>query len=198
MVFFAPSSATLKLVMKPSSFKIRAISVFSLEAGTSTLGWRAWIAFRTRVSMSAMGSLVIVLLLRIGTDASVPGRCGLRRVDRSVCPWFALAARLHLVLPAGLRHARNLAIQSELAEAQAADAELAQERARPAAAPATVPMPALQLRRLGLAGLFQLDVFRNFGGGGHLFSSPSQPGAVESAASTSSYLAIAGTASPSA
>src|SRR5436305_6324183 len=42
---------------------MRAISAFSLEAGTSTLGWRAWIAFRTRVSMSAMGSLVIVLLL---------------------------------------------------------------------------------------------------------------------------------------
>src|SRR3954471_13909752 len=44
---------------------MRAISVFSLEAGTSTFGWRAWIAFRTRVSMSAMGSLVIVLLLRL-------------------------------------------------------------------------------------------------------------------------------------
>src|ERR1035438_3004711 len=41
---------------------MRAISDFSLEAGTSTLGWRAWIAFRTRVSMSAMGSLVIKLL----------------------------------------------------------------------------------------------------------------------------------------
>src|SRR5271157_2567111 len=62
MVFFAPSSATLKLVMKPSSFRMRAISAFSLEAGTSTLGWRAWIALRTRVSMSAMGSLVISLL----------------------------------------------------------------------------------------------------------------------------------------
>src|ERR1035441_3741672 len=42
---------------------MRAISDFSLEAGTSTLGWRAWIAFRTRVSMSAMGSLVIIFLL---------------------------------------------------------------------------------------------------------------------------------------
>src|ERR1039457_1405031 len=42
---------------------MRAISDFSLEAGTSTFGWRAWIAFRTRVSMSAMGSLVIILLL---------------------------------------------------------------------------------------------------------------------------------------
>src|SRR6185295_12268498 len=43
---------------------MRAISAFSLEAGTSTLGWRAWIALRTRVSMSAMGSLVIFLLLQ--------------------------------------------------------------------------------------------------------------------------------------
>src|ERR1017187_1797889 len=42
---------------------MRAISDFNLEAGTSTLGWRAWIAFRTRVSMSAMGSLVIIFLL---------------------------------------------------------------------------------------------------------------------------------------
>src|ERR1035437_1917428 len=44
---------------------MRAISAFSLEAGTSTLGWRAWIALRTRVSMSAMGSLVIVLLYQL-------------------------------------------------------------------------------------------------------------------------------------
>src|ERR1035437_653082 len=44
---------------------MRAISAFSLEAGTSTLGWRAWIALRTRVSMSAMGSLVIILLYQL-------------------------------------------------------------------------------------------------------------------------------------
>src|SRR5215470_16978779 len=42
---------------------MRAISVFSREAGTSTLGWRAEIALRTRVSMSAMGSLIISVLL---------------------------------------------------------------------------------------------------------------------------------------
>src|SRR3989442_3388350 len=50
---------------------MRAISAFSFEAGTSTLGWRAWIAFRTRVSMSAMGSLVIVLLLLSGLSARI-------------------------------------------------------------------------------------------------------------------------------
>src|ERR1039457_2283341 len=104
MVFFAPSSATLKLVMYPSSFKMRAISAFSLEAGTSTLGWRAWIALRTRVSMSAMGSLVIILLLHF--------------------------------LPASLGHTRNLAIEGELAEAEAANSELAQERAWPSTSPA--------------------------------------------------------------
>src|SRR5215467_8254124 len=114
---------------------MRAISVFSFEAGTSTFGWRAATAFRTRVSMSAMGSLVIVLLLEF--------------------------------LPTGLGHAGDLAIQSELAEAQAADAELAQKRPRPPAAPAAVAVAALQLRRLRLACLLQLQIFRDFGGCGH-------------------------------
>src|SRR6185312_16440205 len=113
---------------------MRAISVFSLEAGTSTFGWRAAIALRTRVSMSAMGSLVIVLLLEF--------------------------------LPTGLGHARDLAVQRELAEAQAANAELAQKRPRAPAAPATVAVAALQLRRLRLARLLQLDIFGNFGGCG--------------------------------
>src|SRR5580704_15589945 len=99
MVFFAPSSATLKLVMKPSSLRIRAISVFSLEAGTSTLGWRALIALRTRVSMSAIGSLVI--------------------------PALQLFLRLS---PARLRDAGDFPVQRQLAEAQTADAELAQKR----------------------------------------------------------------------
>src|SRR5262249_55434308 len=116
---------------------MRAISVFSLEAGTSTLGWRAWIALRTRVSMSAMGSLVIVLLLP-------PPR-----------------------LPACLDHARNLAIQGELAETQPADAELAQECPRAPAAPAAVAVAAPQLGRLCQPGLFQFLVSSHLGGCGH-------------------------------
>src|SRR5580698_3446691 len=39
---------------------MRAISAFSFEAGTSTFGWRATMALRTLVSISAMGSLVIL------------------------------------------------------------------------------------------------------------------------------------------
>src|SRR6476660_7858114 len=124
---------------------MRAISVFSLEAGTSTFGWRAWIALRTRVSMSAIGSLVIVLLLPF--------------------------------LPASLGHTRNLAIQGELAEAEAANSELAQKRARPSTTPAAVPVASRQLGNSGLffglsqlgcpADLIQLYVFRNFCGCGH-------------------------------
>src|SRR5690349_5053702 len=125
--------------MKPSSFRMRAISVFSLEAGTSTLGWRAWIALRTRVSMSAMGSLVIKLLKGDGGRGQGPGegsslRSRLLNQDRAKrvlppapvpgpCPQF-----LHL--PARLHHSGDLAVQCELPEAQPADAELAQIRTR--------------------------------------------------------------------
>src|SRR5947209_16417398 len=44
---------------------MRAISIFSFEEGTSTFGWRALSALRTRVSMSAMGSLTIRSLYRL-------------------------------------------------------------------------------------------------------------------------------------
>src|SRR4029079_2783769 len=42
--------------MKPSALRMRAISRLVREAGTTTSVWRAREAFRTRVSMSAMGS----------------------------------------------------------------------------------------------------------------------------------------------
>src|SRR5271157_6227864 len=116
MVFLAPSSATLKLTIKPSSFRMRAISVFSLEAGTSTLGWRACIALRTRVSMSAMGSLVINLLPEPRGGST--GR-GEGNAVPFPCPRI-LASGSHISLPTGLGHAGNLAIQGELPETQAA------------------------------------------------------------------------------
>src|ERR1039458_3394191 len=108
---------------------MRAISVFSLEAGTSTLGWRARMALRTRVSMSAIGSLVIPAL--------------------QLFLWLS---------PARLRDAGDFPVQCQLAEAQPADAELAQKRARPSAAPAAVAVLAVLLRLL--AGL---DVLQHFG-----------------------------------
>src|SRR5208283_1170677 len=98
--------------------------------------------------MSAMGSLVINLLILAGPARSVP--CS---------------------SPTGLDHAGDLAIQGELAEAQAAHAELAQESARPAAAPAAVAVFAPQPRRLGLDGLLQLVILGDFRGCSHRSSS---------------------------
>src|ERR1017187_4381546 len=66
---------------------MRAISAFSFDAGTSTFGWRAWIAFRTRVSMSAMGSLSIVLLLyqlAFTTPGISPFRASCRKHRRQI------------------------------------------------------------------------------------------------------------------
>ena len=42
--------------MKPSALRMRAISRFVRDAGTTTSVWRARDALRTRVSMSAIGS----------------------------------------------------------------------------------------------------------------------------------------------
>src|SRR5271157_2669969 len=48
--------------MYPSSFRMRAISVFNLETGTSTRWCFAAVALRKRVKKSAIGSVCIVLL----------------------------------------------------------------------------------------------------------------------------------------
>src|SRR5579864_1566650 len=45
---------------------MRAISIFNLEAGTSTFWCRARIALRIRASMSATGSLKFIVLLLLG------------------------------------------------------------------------------------------------------------------------------------
>src|ERR1700704_5657376 len=97
--------------MKPSSLRIRAISRFVREAGTTTSEWRARDAFRTRVSMSAIGSEMFI--------ASLPTRLG---------------------------HARQLAHQGALAEADTAQCEPPQVRPRPAADGAAVIRPHRELR----------------------------------------------------
>src|ERR1700693_1868670 len=54
--------------MKPSATRIRAISRLVRDAGTTTSVWRAREAFRTRVSMSAIGSEMFIV--------SLPARLG--------------------------------------------------------------------------------------------------------------------------
>src|SRR5215472_7675743 len=115
MLFFAPSSVILKLAMKPSSLRIRAISILSLEAGTSTLGWRAIAALRILVNMSPTGSDVAIYLVYL--------------------------AESFFISPTGLDHAGNLAGQCQLAETNPAQIELAKIAARAPAAETTVAVP---------------------------------------------------------
>src|SRR5262249_25093639 len=101
---------------------MRAISVFRLEAGTSTFCCRALIALRMRASMSATGS---VNFIRFASP------CPLSWVSHLfACPVlnFAHFASLGrgLSSPGRLRNAGYLPAQRQPAEAQPADTKLAQ------------------------------------------------------------------------
>src|SRR3954470_6643513 len=96
---------------------MRAISVFSLDAGMSTVVCDAWMPLRIRVRKSAMGSVIDI-----------------RRY-----------------LPAALRHSGDVAVVRELAQADAAHAELAEHRARAPTAPAAGVLAGLELGTACLA-----------------------------------------------
>jgi hypothetical protein len=118
------------------------MSIFSFDAGTSTLGWRANCAFRMRVSMSAIGSDVAII--------SYP---------RNPFDFYRL--------PASFRDARDLARERQLPETDAAQIELAQISAGPAATEATVAVAARQLRLALGFRLSQSLVSRDFRGSCH-------------------------------
>src|SRR5215203_161308 len=90
--------------MYPSSLRTRAISSFIREVGISAVSCIALLALRIRVSMSAIGSVSISLLLPAA-----------------------------LWLPTAFCHAGDRAVVRELAQADPAEAELLEHRARPAA-----------------------------------------------------------------
>src|SRR5580704_947212 len=174
---------------------MRAISSFNREAGMSTFWCRAWSAFRTRVSMSATGSVNLIvcfssshpfaprhaenlrqLIYYPHLSSRGRGSCGrgigARRANRP-CPLRTTKSRLwraSLPLPRRLRNPRNLPAQRELAEAQAANAELAHVSARTPAELAAVVLPRgkLRLRQLVVARrrklLFDLCVLHSFCG----------------------------------
>src|SRR5437899_3266606 len=87
---------------------------FSFDEGMRTRSCRAVVALRMRVSMSAMGSVIVI-------GASPPPS------------------------PARLAHARHLAGVDHLPEADAAQPEMAEDSARPPAAPAARVGPHLEL-----------------------------------------------------
>src|SRR6266404_289725 len=94
----------------PFSFRRRASSTFIFELGIAAFSWSALLAFRMRVSMSAIGS--------VSTSS---------------------------LLPTGLRHPGDGALVGELPQADTANAELAEHRARPPTAVAARVVADLEL-----------------------------------------------------
>src|SRR5882724_999393 len=162
---------------------MRAISTFSLEAGTSTFWWRARIALRIRVSISATGSVKFIVcfssaarLLRpnshsteepattISPGLGYPKLATQIRPPKLVSPSLGCPTVVRFVrkggrftthsLPRRLRNPRNLSAQRQAAETQAANPELAQIRARTSAQFAAVMTARGELQLRLLASCF--------------------------------------------
>src|SRR5437660_6162001 len=108
-----------------------ASASFSFDEGIRTVSCMATLALRMRVSMSAIGSVIVTG--RPPPGAAVPARqCSLAR-SSSTRSRNAPPPRS----PAGLRHAGHLAGMGQLAQADATDAELAVHGVGPPAPLAT-------------------------------------------------------------
>src|SRR3954454_6933659 len=122
------------------------------EKGMVTLSWYAWLALRRRVSMSAIGS-VIVMGIRQPFSPGFPGSpgptakryCFRFRPRSAVGRWAGWSDGL----PGSLRHAGQLAAVRHVPDAHAAQAELAVHRVRPATPLAARVRPHSELRLRG-------------------------------------------------
>src|SRR5699024_1207530 len=142
MVPCTVSFLTCMLLTYPSSTRIWQIAFFRLEAGTSTEGCLAVLALRMRVSRSAIGAVMCMPLTSFKVLRFVFVRTVARHsphIYLSVRPLAASPAApnrhgeerkgthsLKQCLPAGFLHAGDLALVSELTEADTADTVLAQ------------------------------------------------------------------------
>src|SRR3954449_8309883 len=109
-----PSCSSATSAMKPSALRMRAISRLVREAGTTTSVCRAREAFRTRVSMSAIGSEMFIGVLptrlrdarQLAEERSLPEADPAQRepADEGARPSAhgAAVVRLHLVLGGSL------------------------------------------------------------------------------------------------
>src|ERR1700733_11331768 len=148
---------------------MRAISSFSREAGMSTFWCRAWSALRTLVSISATGSVNLIVCFSSSRPFASRFAKNLRRLTLPLNSIQIHTERdARAFLPGRFRDPRNLPAQRQPAEAQAAQSKLAQVSARTSAQLAAV-VPArgklggllfLVARQLKL--LLDLCVFNSF------------------------------------
>src|SRR5215213_9154199 len=118
--------------------------VLSFEEGMTAESWYAWLAFRRRVSMSAIGSVIV---MACGASlAAVPRALGLGDLARGLSAisgavqWGGAVVR-SCELPAGLADAGELPRVRHLPQADPAQAELAEDRVR-TTAPLAAGVPA--------------------------------------------------------
>src|SRR6185503_19287965 len=151
--------------MKLFSFRMRAISVFTFDTGMSTRRCFDPQALRIRVSISAIGSVMLMSSIpfpyRIprhhrhhetcrNLSESVASRGPCAACSRVIEPrWSTRPPRSRLrlarMLPAGLSHAGDHPVEREVAEADAAEPELPKKGARAPAAAAAIVLPHLEL-----------------------------------------------------
>src|SRR3954463_9387202 len=131
--------------------------VFSFDDGMVAASWYAWLALRSRVSMSAIGSVIVMgvcCLSRRGSARFSRGPLGDQLRD-GTAPVQGPAARGACggghrgPSPAGLAHAGELPGVRHLPQADPAQAELAEDRVRTPAALAAGVTAARELRRAG-------------------------------------------------
>ena len=139
----------------------------SFECGIDTVSWCAEFALRRRVSMSATGSVIVMVVELFLAVVSA------REPD----------LRALVLLPAALGDAGQFARVRHLAEADAAQAELAVDRVRPAAALA--PGVAANRKLRLAAALFFRAVFAMV-----TFSLNGKPSCLSSARPSSSFFAV--------
>src|SRR4051812_34648557 len=102
--------------------------VLIFEYGITTVSWYAELALRRRVSMSAIGSVIVI--------AS----------SKPFSPWFPVRPTAKWLLPGRLRHAGQLAGMRHLADTDATQTEDAVDRTGPAASGAAGVAAHLELR----------------------------------------------------
>src|SRR3954470_18761752 len=111
--------------------------VFNFDDGMTAVSWYAWLALARRVSMSAIGSVIV---MACGASlAAVPRALGLGDLAPGLSAivgarWWPLDERSDGGLPAGLTHAGELPGVGHLPQADPAEAELAEHGVRATAA----------------------------------------------------------------
>src|SRR5215469_3415097 len=150
---------------------MRAISIFSFEAGTSSFCWRALTALRMRVNKSATGSVKLILIssyrfafVRRGGNQSETycrerSAIGAQRSAKNHSRARPAERRAPNALPGRFGDAWNFAAKSQSAEAQAAYAELAQVRSWTSAQLAAVVPARGKLGRCRFAAARLLKLF---------------------------------------